>query len=103
MRAVHHVHDRAVLDIRALSDPDPVHVAAKDGAHPDAALFAHLDVADDLRRFVDEGGRVDAGHGPAVRAEHCENYTGWMGTRAGWAGGAGRAGGEEGTGRRRTT
>ena len=37
------------------ADPDPVHVAADDGVHPDAALLADLDVADHLRAVVDEG------------------------------------------------
>jgi hypothetical protein len=31
-----------------------VHVAPEHRAHPDAALFAYLDVAYDLRGFVDE-------------------------------------------------
>ncbi len=53
MRVVHHVDDRAVLHVRSLADADAVHVAANDDVHPDAALGADLDVADDLRARVD--------------------------------------------------
>ncbi len=59
-----------------LADPDPVHVAADDGAHPDAALFADFDVADHLGAVVDEGGGVDARGRPAEGAKHCVDYSG---------------------------
>ena len=39
-------------------------------------LLADLDVADNLSAVVDVGRRMDAGHGPAVRAEHWKNYSG---------------------------
>ena len=59
MRAAHHVNDGAVLNVRAIADPDRVDVAANDDVHPDAALLANLDVADDLSALVDIGGRMD--------------------------------------------
>ena len=37
--------------------------------HPDAALLADLDVADDLGAVVDEGGGMDAGQDVPGRAE----------------------------------
>ena len=70
VRVLHDVHDRAVLDVRSAADADLVHVAADDDRHPDAALFADLHVADDLGAVVDEGGRVDARHAPAVGPKH---------------------------------
>ena len=51
----HYVEDRAVLDIGAGADADVVHVAANDGAGPDAGVFADDYVADD------DGGGVDVG------------------------------------------
>ena len=66
----HDVDDGAVLDVRAAADANPVHVAADDDRHPDAALLADLDVADDLRAVVDERGRVDARKRVAERPEH---------------------------------
>src|SRR5207248_2546414 len=69
------VHDGAVLDVRAAADPDHIHVAADDGAHPDTALLADLHVADDLRAFVDERGGMDPGRGPPVRPKHPTHYT----------------------------
>ena len=76
MRVRHHVDDRPVLDVGARADADPVHVAADDDVHPDAALRADLDVADDLGAVVDEGGRMDAGHVSPVGAEaFSDNYS----------------------------
>ena len=69
MRPVHDVDDGAVLDVRAAADANPVHVAADDRVHPDAALLADLHVADDLRAVVDVGGGMDARETPADRAE----------------------------------
>ena len=40
------VDDTVVLDVRVLSDLDPVDVAADHGVHPDARVIAQLDVAD---------------------------------------------------------
>ena len=57
MRLAHHVHERQVLDVRPRADADGVHVAADDDVHPDAALGADVDVADDLGADVDERGR----------------------------------------------
>ena len=55
------VHDAAVLDVAALADGGLVEIDANDGAEPDAAFGADLDVADDggAGRHVDGGG--DAG------------------------------------------
>src|SRR5665213_3970841 len=75
VRPLHDVHDAAVLYVRAAADTDPVHVAADHHTHPDAALFADLDVADHLGAVVDVGGRVDARQHAAVRAEHYVNYS----------------------------
>jgi len=49
MRFRHHVDDRAVLNVAALANLDPVHVAANYDAHPHAALVADFDVTDDVR------------------------------------------------------
>ena len=53
-----------------------VDVAADDGAHPDAALLADLDVADDLGAGVDESGGIDAGELSAVGTKHYEIIAG---------------------------
>src|SRR5207248_1873721 len=42
---------------------------AKHGVHPDAGIFAQLDVADDLGGFIHIAGGVDAGQDGIVRAE----------------------------------
>ena len=77
MRPQHAVNGCAVLDVRPPADPDPVHVAADDDAHPDAALLADLDLADDLRAVVDEGAGMNARQTAAVRADHAgELYEG---------------------------
>ena len=68
MRVLHHVHDGPVLDVGTAADPDPVHVAADDDAHPDTAFLADFNVPDDLCAVVDEGGWVDPGHLPPVGA-----------------------------------
>lgn len=70
VRFPHDVNDGAVLDVRAAADANPVHVAANDDAHPDAALVANLNVANDLRAVVDIGSRMDAGQPPAVGPKH---------------------------------
>jgi len=54
MRVLHDMNDRSVLHIGPAADTDAVHVTANDDHHPDAALFADLDVADDLGAVVDE-------------------------------------------------
>ena len=70
VRAVHDVHDRAVLDVRPPADADSVHVASDDGAHPDAALLADLDVANHLCAGVDESRRMNARKLTAIRPKH---------------------------------
>ena len=47
-----------------------VDIAADDGAHPDAALLADFDVADDLRAVVDEDRGMNARKLTAVGAKH---------------------------------
>src|SRR4030095_908123 len=81
VRPGHPMHDRAVLDVGAPADADPMHVAAQDHRHPDTALFPDFDVADDLSAVVDEGGGVDPGYGSAVRAEHYGIITGSLGSQ----------------------
>ena len=73
------------------ADADAVHVAADDDAHPDAALFADLDVADDLGAVVDEGGGMDAGKPPRYGRSIRWNYSGQVG-QVGRVGGSGRIG-----------
>jgi hypothetical protein len=64
------VDDRAVLDVGALADADVEDVAADDGAEPDRGVRADVHVADDLRRVLDEGGRVNL----RVRAAEGSNH-----------------------------
>jgi hypothetical protein len=66
VRAGHAVDDGTILDVRAPANPDPVHVAADDRTHPDAALLTDFHVADNLRAGVDECGGMDAGGRSAV-------------------------------------
>jgi len=70
VRAAHDVDDGAVLHVRAPADADPVHVAAQDHVHPDAAGFANLDVADDLGAGIHVRRRVNPWHHAFVRPEH---------------------------------
>ena len=56
--------------LRAAADADPVHVAADDDVHPDAALLADLDVADDLGAVVHERRRVHDRKAPLIAPKH---------------------------------
>src|SRR5712691_5905010 len=62
----HDVEDAAVLNMGARADADVVHVAAHDGAGPDAGVGADDDVADDDGGGVNVGGCGDRGPLPAV-------------------------------------
>src|SRR6266853_3271224 len=83
MRLGHDMDDGAVLNVAAAADFDPVHIAADDHAHPDAALFADLHFADHLRTGIDEYARVDTWHAALVLAYHgwslYEGRKGWIG------------------------
>ena len=71
----HHVHDAPILDVCASPNLDAVDVASQNGVHPNAAVGADNDIADDLGTLIDESGRCNARiHGP-VRSEHSEDYT----------------------------
>jgi len=70
MGPAHHVHDTAILDICPSTDPDTVHITAEDGVHPDAAVVADNDVADDLGTLVDKRGRCHARMNGLIRAQH---------------------------------
>ena len=61
MRPARYVNDAVVLDVRAFADAYVVHVAANDGAEPDARLLTDLDVSDHGRIFSDKGCRVNDG------------------------------------------
>jgi hypothetical protein len=64
------VDDGAVLNIRAAANSNAVDIAANDDGHPNAALLAHLDVADDLGAVVDVSGWMDARQSSAMGTEH---------------------------------
>ena len=65
----HDVEDAAVLNIGAGADADVVHVAADDGAGPDAGVGTDDDVADDDGGGVNVGGYGDFGPLAAVGAD----------------------------------
>src|SRR5260370_18144793 len=64
----HYVEDAAVLNIGARADADVVHVAAHDGAGPDAGVGADDHVADDDGGGVNVGGCGDVGPLAAIRS-----------------------------------
>src|SRR5216684_4102164 len=64
----HYVEDAAVLDVGAGADADVVHVAAHDGAGPDAGVGADDHVADNDGGGVNVGGCGDLGPLAAVRS-----------------------------------
>ena len=70
VRAPHHVHDGAVLDVGAGADADLVDVAAHHAVHPDARLRADHHIPDDLGALVHEDRRVELGPLAAERAKH---------------------------------
>jgi hypothetical protein len=59
MGIVRDMQHAKVLDIRAMPNPDDVDVAPDDGVEPDAAIFAHADIADDHRRVFNKTGLRD--------------------------------------------
>jgi hypothetical protein len=66
-----------ILDVGPGPDPDRVDVTPHDDVHPDAALRADVDVADDLRAHVHVRGRVNRGMDGPERSEHlASNYKG---------------------------
>jgi hypothetical protein len=57
-RVVHEIHETVAvvqlhLNVGIVADADLVNVAAEDGVHPDAGVFAEDDVADELGGVVD--------------------------------------------------
>ena len=52
---LHAVQDAVVLNIGIVTNADLVDIAAEDGVHPDAGMFADDDVADELGGVVDVG------------------------------------------------
>src|SRR5208337_2626935 len=70
---LHAVEDTVVLNVGIVADADLVDVAAKDGVHPDAGVFAEDDVADELGGVVDVAGVGELGSDALVGADHsCE-------------------------------
>jgi cyclic pyranopterin phosphate synthase len=65
-----HMHDAAILDIRTRPNPDPIHVPSDHDVHPDTALVADLDIADDLRAVVYKRRRSDSRGACTVGPEH---------------------------------
>ncbi len=65
----HYVEDAAVLDVGAGADADVVHVAAHNGAGPDAGVGADDNIADDDGGGVNVGGCGDLGPLTAVGAD----------------------------------
>src|SRR5687767_14932038 len=70
VRIFHNVNHGAILHVRSAPDPDLMDIATNDDCHPDAALFADLDVTDHLGALVDVSARMDTGHSSAVGPEH---------------------------------
>jgi hypothetical protein len=66
----HAVEDAVVLNIGVVADADLVDVAAEDGVHPDAGVFAENDVADELGGVVDVAGFGELGSDAFVGADH---------------------------------
>src|SRR5205085_3221956 len=70
VRAVGDVDEGAVLYVGALADAYVEHVAANDRAEPDGGLRADVNVPDDLRALLYEGGRVNLRALAAERSNH---------------------------------
>src|ERR1035437_1595525 len=66
----HAVEDTVVLNVGIVADADLVNVAAEDGVHPDAGVFAEDDVADQLGGVVDIAGVGELWGDALVRADH---------------------------------
>jgi hypothetical protein len=67
---LHAVQDAVVLNVGVVADADLVDVAAEDGVHPDAGVFAKNDVADELGGVVDVAGVGELGSDAFVGADH---------------------------------
>src|ERR1700674_4194557 len=66
----HAVEHAVVLNVGVVADADLVNVAAEDGVHPDARVFAENDVADELGGVVDVAGVGELGSDAFVGADH---------------------------------
>jgi len=66
----HAVEDAVVLNVGVVADANLVDIAAEDGVHPDAGVFAEDDVADDLGGVVDVAGVRKLGRDALVGADH---------------------------------
>ena len=56
--------------LRSAPDSNAMHVAPNDNAHPHAAFFADLHLADDLSAVVDESSGVDVRRSSTVGSQH---------------------------------
>jgi hypothetical protein len=63
------VDDSRILDIRARTDFDVVHVTAQHAVEPDVRIIAYLDVADDMGAWGDEDVFADFRHNAFVWPE----------------------------------
>src|ERR1039458_1190035 len=66
----HAVEDTVVLNVGIVADADLVNIAAEDGVHPDAGVFAEDDVADQLGGVVDVASAGELGSDAFVGADH---------------------------------
>jgi hypothetical protein len=64
------VEDTVVLNVGIVADADLVNIAAEDGVHPDAGVFAEDDVADQLGGVVDVASAGELGSDAFVGADH---------------------------------
>src|ERR1700730_16680895 len=66
----HAVEDAVVLNVGVVANADLVYIAAEDGVHPDAGVFAENDVADELGGVVDVAGVGELWSDAFVGADH---------------------------------
>ena len=66
----HAMEDAVVLNVGVVADAYLVDVAAEDGVHPDAGVFADDNVSDELGGVVDVGGVGDLGSDALVGSNH---------------------------------
>jgi hypothetical protein len=66
----HAMEDAVVLNVGVVADAYLVDVAAEDGVHPDAGVFADDNVSDELGGVVDVGGFGELGCDAFVGADH---------------------------------
>jgi hypothetical protein len=64
------MEDGVVLNVGIVADADLVDVAAEDGVHPDAGVFAEDYVADELGGVVNVAGVGELGSDVFVGADH---------------------------------